>query len=76
MLAAVGVAAGMVVRVATIVICCLIIMAKSYEKNYKPADRYGRSSQCSHKKDKTVMQKINLVIEEEFVSGAYRTAAS
>ena len=28
------------------------------------------------KKDKTVMQKINLVIEEEFVSGAYRTAAS
>lgn len=28
------------------------------------------------KKDKTVMQKINLVIEEEFVSGAYRTAVS
>ena len=28
------------------------------------------------KKDKTVMQKINLVIKEEFVSGAYRTAVS
>ena len=126
-LVAVGVAAGMVVRVATIVIGGLIIVSKSYEKKYKPDDliseaiyeavgdekvRYcgkqlrnpgnlGVSAEYitytyqirDHedanlltdmveaanaviKKDKTVMQKINLVIEEEFVSGAYRTAVS
>ena len=116
----------LVARMALIAIGCLIVVAKSYEKNYKPDDiiteaiyeavgskkvRYcgkqyskpgnlgvsGEIVTYTYKirdhedanlltdmveaanaviKEKRVIQKIDLVIEEEFVSGAYRAATS